>query len=205
MNIDNEILVKCPFCGKEKELMQITSSNSACTELWSDCKRISFVPTLSLIQKCPHCGKYYFLNEQKIRCGYRKCTDLGTLSYNDAKEAYKQLSIECASNKRKEVSLRMFYIHTYNDMYYRNNAVALPTNKEFTSFGIIISDIIPLFNILGFDNDILKAELLREAKCFDESLDVLSEHLKFRTQKDEVLYFHMSKLCIKGDNKVFRF
>lgn len=53
---------ECPYCQTVKELMSLVSGNTFSAEHWSDTKSIyPMLPTNSDVQKCPGCGKYYFL------------------------------------------------------------------------------------------------------------------------------------------------
>ena len=84
----NAEIVKCPYCGTEKELMTLLSGNTFGAEYWSDNKRIApMLPSVSPVQKCPNCGKYYF--ESKNRHGDSKNTSFerGELTFPEWKEA----------------------------------------------------------------------------------------------------------------------
>ena len=51
----------CPHCGSEKYVMAIASGNTFSGEIWSDSRRyFPMLPSYSPIQKCPHCGHYFF-------------------------------------------------------------------------------------------------------------------------------------------------
>ena len=50
-------------------------------------------PQLSFIQKCPHCGKYFFVDTARSRYDESKWSNLdtGELGYDESLEAYGQL------------------------------------------------------------------------------------------------------------------
>lgn len=57
---------ECPYCKAVKELMSLRSGNTFGGTHWSDTKRIyPMLPQNSDVQKCPKCGKYYFLADAK--------------------------------------------------------------------------------------------------------------------------------------------
>jgi ribosomal protein S27AE len=57
---------ECPYCGEVKELSSLRSGNTLRASHWSDTKSIyPMLPKNSEVQKCPGCGKYYFLADAK--------------------------------------------------------------------------------------------------------------------------------------------
>ena len=55
---------ECPYCKEVKELMSLRSGNTFGGTHWSDTKRIyPMLPQNSDVQKCPSCGKFYFLSD----------------------------------------------------------------------------------------------------------------------------------------------
>lgn len=89
-------ILTCPYCGTEKEVMSLASGNTFGEVIWSDNKRIApMLPEASYIQKCPHCGKYYIKERQKVKYGKELFSfELGLLTFPEMKEAFAQLSEE---------------------------------------------------------------------------------------------------------------
>jgi phage FluMu protein Com len=57
---------ECPHCKAVKELMSLVSGNTCGGVHWSDTKKeYPMLPQNSDVQKCPECGKYYFLADAK--------------------------------------------------------------------------------------------------------------------------------------------
>lgn len=55
---------ECPYCKAVKELMSLRSGNTIGGIHWSDSKNeYPMLPRNSEVQKCPECGKYYFLSD----------------------------------------------------------------------------------------------------------------------------------------------
>ena len=58
-------ILECPFCGEKKKVLSLLSGNTFGAEYWSDNKLIArMLPDVSLVQKCPNCGKYYVISMQ---------------------------------------------------------------------------------------------------------------------------------------------
>lgn len=165
-------IVKCPFCGAEKELLSLMSGNTFGARYWSDNKRDApMLPQVSFVQKCPKCSKYYILSRQKPRYadeGYS--FELGTLSFSEMKDAFIQLSNEGFDDIAEECKVRVLLLHTYNDCFYRNDTELQPSDAdiEFNQNNL-------LWLVENWAEDgIMKAELYREAGCMDKASEVLS-------------------------------
>lgn len=66
MIIGPSLRKECPYCGEVKELISLRSGNTFRATRWSDTKTIyPMLPKNSDVQKCPVCGKYYFLADAK--------------------------------------------------------------------------------------------------------------------------------------------
>ena len=122
MKLGNPLILTCPFCGKEKEIMSLVSGNTFDSELWSDNKQISpMLPEISYVQRCPYCGKYYIIRRQIVKYAKKgNCLEQGLLTFPEMKEAYSQLSEEGFIDEKEESNVRMMLHHAYNDYYYRN-------------------------------------------------------------------------------------
>ena len=84
------ILVDCPYCNETKALTRISSGNTFWGRYWSDTKNIfPMLPQISYVQKCHKCGKYFIPARLKARCG-EASSELGTLSWEEAKQAFSQ-------------------------------------------------------------------------------------------------------------------
>ena len=84
----------CPHCGGEKEVLSLMSANTFDGHQWSDTRsKYPMRPQLSFIQKCPHCGKYFFVDTARSRYDESKWSNLdtGELGYDESLEAYGQL------------------------------------------------------------------------------------------------------------------
>lgn len=196
----SQILI-CPHCGGEKQVMSLLSGNTYGAELWSDNKQIApMLPEVSLVQKCPHCGKYYFKSRQEVRYATDAySSEQGLLTFTEMKEAFIQLSDEGFRDNLEEINLRMMLFHSFNDFYYRSGSGAEVTPDDFEIFveqGRWLVD-----NCL--EEPLLKAEFLREIGDFEKANEILvsisdmDEYL--RNISSAILYRIRNK-----DKRVFR-
>jgi uncharacterized Zn-finger protein len=66
MTIGPPLKKECPYCGEIKKLLSLNSGNTFGGTHWSDTKsEYPMLPSVSDVQKCPGCGKYYFLQDAK--------------------------------------------------------------------------------------------------------------------------------------------
>ena len=202
---DNARIVKCPYCGKEKELMSLASGNTIGAEYWSDDKCIApMLPRVSPVQKCPNCGKYYFGYKQRYKEGTKWSFERGELSFLEWKDALSQFVYE---NVGKEDMLNVYIeiIHSYNDLYYRNGNKEKPREEDYEYFVIIVLALIKYYDWSSVEVPLLKAELYREVGKMKECCDVLNsispDNLK---DFEKRIYFDIKQRMENNDNKVFR-
>lgn len=64
------ICLNALIVAKKKEVLSLASGNTFRGKCWSDTKVFyPMLPTISHIQKCPSCGKYYFKTDVESRKG----------------------------------------------------------------------------------------------------------------------------------------
>lgn len=193
----NSRIITCPYCGEEKEIMSLVSGNTFGAKLWSDNKRIApMLPEISLVQKCPKCGKYYVTSRQEVKYAEEGwSSEKGLLSFPEMKDAYAQISSEGFENEKEEANIRMMLHHAFNDFYYRNN-----TDKDI----IVSEEDARIFKENGkwlienliYDN-VLKAEFYREIGDFTRA----SMTLEKAEAKDEFLKSIVDKIKMHIENK----
>lgn len=180
---------RCPYCGHVKKLSNIVSGNTSSGKSWSDTR--SFFPMLpqnSPVQKCPRCGKYYFLKDaEDAKRGNRlnnwlksllakdkiyppgydpflesgdDCNETGDLSFEEAKEAFYQL-YESASDERKFL-IRLLIVYAYNDGIREHRMYSDEKDRQF-----FIENCLAMTKMQQ-TNGTLKAELFREAGMFKQ-------------------------------------
>lgn len=217
MIIGKARIVKCPYCGAKKELMSLVSGNTLRAEYWSDNKMSApMLPQVSIVQKCPKCGKYYLYYKQKEEYGEDESFERGSdLSYGEWKEAYHQFCQESTTlDKSDWANVRMGLIHAYNDLITGRNDyipddfrdMLLSRERPVDAFvASVIGDFVREYDWSKEKNPLLKAELCREAGQFDKSMETL-QSIK-REELDDYergMYDDIKMRVEQKDIKVFR-
>ena len=200
----NAKIVKCPFCGERKELLNLASGNTFGAKHWSDQKMIApMLPRVSPVQKCPKCGKYYLEYKQPYKEGDDWSSERGELSYQEWKEAYEQFKADKSIKRDDMQIIRHHVIMAFNDEFYRygdNMAEA----REEAFFIEIINDYIAS-NKWNSQNMLFKAELYREAGAMTKCNEVLSQISSKSLKEFELKIYDMIKAKMtNGDKKVFQ-
>lgn len=200
----NAKIVKCPFCGAEKELMTLLSGNTIGAQYWSDNKRIApMLPSVSPVQKCPHCGKYYLEWKQPSK-EIKECSfERGEISFQEWREAYSQFVSEDLDRKTL-TDINFWTVQSYNDCFYRNHGNA-PTDDDFTFFKKMAQEFIDSFNWEPVKHPLLKAELYREMGEMDSCKATLDE-INFDELEDfeKYIFNEILKRMKSGDIRVFK-
>jgi hypothetical protein len=202
----NAEIVKCPYCGTEKELMTLVSGNTIGAEYWSDNKRIApMLPHVSPVQKCPNCGKYYF--EHKNRHGESEDTsfNLGELTFSEWREAFQQFQTEGVDDDEM-TNVRFWVVQSFNDYFYRNKFISnKPSDEDYQFFSEMAVDFIESFNWEPVKHPLLKAELYREAYHMNECREVL-ESIPYDELEDfeKSIFNDIKRRMDSNDNIVFK-
>lgn len=204
----NPRVLTCPKCKGQKEIMTLMSGNTFGATYWSDTKREApMLPKVSAVQKCPHCGYYYFANKQPYKTsdkGYS--SELGTLSFDDCKEALAQCLNESLKSE-DERTLRMYTLFAFNDKYYRHTKDAKPNDDskfkdDFLYFKDNALRLIELFE--GDDETVLfRAELYREIEMYKECLELI-DRVDEGNEHIAPIRNAIKEHAEMGDNPVFR-
>ena len=195
-------ILTCPYCGEKKKIMSLLSGNTFGAKLWSDNKKIApMLPEISLIQKCPECGKYYFRTRQEAVFSDDDDwgSDSGVLTFPEMKEAFMQLSEEGFVGANEERSARMMLHHAFNDYYYRNNSDGKPVNDD--DWSIFKENALWIIEHVITDG-VLKAEYYREIGMMEEALSIL-QNLTLTNEFVKKVAEEVAKRIKKNDRKVF--
>ena len=162
----------CPQCGTKKEILRYVSQNTNVQTIWSDNKAIGPMrPVVSFVQKCPCCGHYYLLSRQKPERGNKGSFEQGELNYEEMKDAWIQLKDMPDMTENEKLSILIMQVWAFNDEYTRYQCKTIPIEEQ-----TYIKEIIDLLLNMDMVDDLLRAELLREAGRFRESLDILDDY-----------------------------
>ena len=165
-------ILTCPKCGTKKEVHGYVSGCTFGQTVWSDNKTIPPLShKVSFVQKCPVCGHYYLLSRQKPEYSQNGSNEQGELSYKEMKEAWHMFKDMPDLTDNEMLSLLIMQVWAYNDEYTRHHGKSAPKEEQ-----VYIAKIIDLLLNLDMVDDLLRAELLREAGRFRESLDILDDY-----------------------------
>lgn len=183
MNPGPANVLSCPFCGGKKEVMSLISGNTCGATVWSDTRRdYPMLPEVSSIQKCPHCGKYYFIDQASSHYSddpeswRRSFMELGKLSYSELIEAKQQFDAMSLCKLQRWIINHQLFM-AYNDLFRRNpqDPESTPTDFDKKIYAQAIAELLD-----GIDQseeyELFHAELLRETGRFDEATEILLQH-----------------------------
>lgn len=200
-------ILSCPYCGGDKEVMSLVSGNTLGGTVWSDTRRdYPMLPEVSPIQQCPHCGKYYFIEQAKSRYSddreseMRSFGELGKLSFHQLVDAKKQMeSLSLTKMQRWILNHQIFM--AYNDSFRRKQEKhsCIPSNEDEYLYRQVITELLEGIN-QSDEYNLFHAELLREIGRFQEARDVLSRH---KSDDDEWVVNAMLRHIADEDTKPF--
>ncbi len=177
-------VVSCPYCGGRKELMSLISGNTFGGTVWSDTRRkYPMLPEVSPIQKCPHCGKYFFMEQAKgfpdskggsTENGYS--SELGTLNYSELIEAKTQMQHLTLTKMQRWILNHQLFM-AYNDKFRRFPEAFgnVPSDEDKETFVATVNELLEGID-KAKDYDLFHAELLREIGRFEDAKAILINH-----------------------------
>ena len=192
----------CPFCKWEKAVSEPLFGHSLGGTMWSDTKTVyPMMPEIAPVQRCPHCGKYYFAFNVESREGDENSDDQGNLTYEQIKEAVSQYS-QVELEQEDEITLRLLFVQIYNDTFQREGVAheAQPTAADKT---LLREQVMRLEQIWDDAEDLLRAELYRETGEFEQAtkiLDALTIDMPFT----EYMASRIRQLAESGQTQAFR-
>lgn len=175
------LILKCPHCGGEKEVVSLVSGNTCGATLWSDQRFFApMLPKVSAVQRCPHCGHYFFSYKQECNKHSNGFTlKTGYVNYSHMKKAMDEL-LKNDLEKVDEFNLRLLMAQSYNDWFYRfDKDNGIPEEDEVKFFNDNIMKLISGFPQRMKDGEFLKSDLLREAGEFEDALHTLPQKTDF--------------------------
>ncbi|MDE6638006.1 MAG: hypothetical protein K2K32_07210 [Muribaculaceae bacterium] len=183
MNPGPAKILSCPYCGGIKEVMSLLSGNTFRGTVWSDTRRhYPMLPEVSPIQKCPHCGKYYFIDQAKSEYAKKDesefpySRELGTLNYSELKEAKQQMQHLTLTKMQRWIINHLLFM-AYNDEFRRNQDTSCSNPSEYDKniFETTVQELLDWIDTSA-DYDLFHAELLRESGRFEEAREILTQH-----------------------------
>ena len=190
----------CSHCGGEKHVIKEPVTTTVCT-YWSDGKIDCCNDSqISYIQRCPHCGKYYYIIKNEARTGFGEAEDDGCLDIGEYAAICSNEALMSTYEPGMVASLFMQYVQQYNDVYRRygntDRRATYEQSKMFTKAVLFLTAYcrIPEVQI---------ADLYRQAGMFKKCIDYASDHVtKVKEEEREILDKAMY-LAIKGETSPF--
>ncbi len=168
---DKETILVCPHCGTEKAVLSLASGNTFGGCQWWDFKTdFPMLPHVSYVQKCACCNKYFMMNQARHKKGNSYSFEQGLLSYGEMREALAQMKDSLDGPDRKDLLLE--YVWAYNDAFQRGRMEGCPQPDEaqLEEFRTVIREFI---GTLPPESLFVHAEFLREARLFEEALEIV--------------------------------
>lgn len=200
-------ILSCPFCGGTKEVMSLVSGNTCGATVWSDTRRdYPMLPEVSPIQECPHCHKFYFIEQAKQEYSkdpnseMNSFMQLGKLTYPQLVRAKKQMETLSLVKMQRWILNHQIFM-AFNDSFRRESEkVAFPPREE--DIQIYKDTIAELLDGIdqSEDYELFHAELLRESGRFEEAKGVL---LKHKSEEDKWVVDAMLKHIEQTDTAPF--
>ncbi len=175
--------MSCPFCGGTKEVMSLVSGNTCGATVWSDTRRdYPMLPEVSPIQECPHCHKFYFIEQARHKYSddpeseMRSFGKLGKLTYEQLIRAKKQMEKILLVRMQRWILNHQIFM-AYNDCFRREpEKIAYPpTEEDVKIYRETIAELLDGID-QSEDYELFHAELLRESGRFEEAKEILHKH-----------------------------
>ena len=154
----------CPYCGGHKDKLELLCYYSNENIMWSDYRHLlPQVAVPSLVQKCPHCGKYYIIKASHVlikdTADFEFIDPVSWSYFRQSYDAYTKLEkdYEVDYNHR----LRMWC--AFNDEFRRRQNPPVPTEQDIQMFR---DNMLHLMEY--FQDPLEQAEMYREMGLFDE-------------------------------------
>lgn len=192
------LILSCPRCGGEKEVVSLKSGNTLGGTFWSDQRLFApMLPRVSTVQRCPHCGHYFFSYKQScVKHSNSSTLKTGYVDYPHMKEAMNDFLVS-NMDEADDFNLRLLMVQAYNDWFYRSNVDnGMPIEEEIMSFKDNIMKLIDTLPLRVKGRMYLKLDLLREAGLFDDAVKALPQ--KTVLNKNYHSFIDREVLAIKG-------
>jgi hypothetical protein len=171
---DKETILVCPHCGTDKAVLSLASGNTFGGRQWWNFKTdYPMLPHVSFVQKCPACNKYYMRNLTENKKGNKYSFDQGLLSYAEMMGAWAQMKDSLEGPERGNLLIE--YVWAYNDAFQREGIEREddgPDDEQMEEFRAVVRELV---GTLLPENRIVRAEFIREARFFEEAMDIV-EH-----------------------------
>ena len=201
MQIGPALIVECPNCKGDVELMSLLSGNTIDGKRWWDLKEdYPMLPRLSYVQYCRHCHRMFMLAEARRKgCGKKGTIATGPLFFGQYSTALRQMKDKLEGNLR--IQLYLEYIWAFNDNYQRENYRKLRPcpPEDLAEFQDAIREFVTFFPA---KNRLQLAEFLREAKLFDEAMAIVEAEGEQTDENYKAFESMIREKCLAQDSTV---
>ena len=158
MSVLNEDQRTCPYCGKRKDKFELLCYYNNEGILWSDYRHeLPQVAVPSLVQKCPHCGKYYITKVSHVLIEDTADFEfIDPVSWDYFKQSYAEYN-QLEKDNVVDYNHRLRILGAYNDEFSRTQKPHTPTEQDVQIFKDNMHHLMEYFS-----DPIDKAELYRE-------------------------------------------
>lgn len=196
----NSLILTCPHCKGEKEVLQLLSGNTVGGCQWSDMKTdFPMLPEVSMVQKCPHCGKYFLTalaEKHTAEDGFS--FEKGELNLDEAIEAYRQFQAEGIDGRYMTMA-RITLVWAANDRMARDEEPRTLNAQEQAELEECLKDLV---GAKGCDA-LAAAEFYRELGDFDRCIEVINGIHDSLEEGSKGIADKIREHAQAGDRKVF--
>lgn len=172
-------MVKCPNCGAEKAIINLTSWSKQNGHMWWDlCTNYPMMPDVSVVQLCPVCNKYFVLRTAEVHevedGPFIKGTH-GNLTMRQARNAWEQLHDSLKGQDLTDLALMC--LHRYNDFqcewpfdYKKKKKKEVRSAKDHLMAKEVVDVLIQNYKV---ENPLIYAEWLCNVGEFDRAKEIV--------------------------------
>lgn len=199
---DTTARLVCPECGEPIDKIDCYCYNHWDGGEYSDLRHEApqtMVP--SIMQHCPHCGKYFVMKEESLIIrDASKVNYIDPVDYPALKEGCKYYD-QLRGNRTLEYNQRMRFLWAYNDYFYRSGEEnRVPTEEDKQN---------AFSNVLGLQtyfHPLIHADLLRQAGKLDWAITQAKRVMaKMPADEDKSIGEYVLRLAEQGICAPFNF
>lgn len=216
------IVITCPHCGKEKELVQVRGGFLFRRFQWLDMRTATLPSSSPLykVQHCPHCGRYFLLHDgdyteievEKPLSLFGEVTDL--LSYEQTHEAWEQLRNQL--QQEDLATLALCCLQRYNDCFQWERWEEETKREKSAEDLLFVQEVVEVLinnlptestkrlmgNSLPAKSPLHCAEFIREAGEFERAMEILKALPYPSDTDDRRLYDMIKENCAQSSTLV---
>lgn len=193
----------CGHCKNEKRVRKMPYTGTMCT-YWSD-GRIEACNDwqISYMQRCPHCGNYYFVDINEAERGF------GSEPLDDGRVDIEEYAAVCSDREFMESLppevmsyLFMQYVQQYNDTYRRASQAEEEKKATYEQSRMFTEAVLFLTEFCRIP-EILIADLYRQAGMFRKCLEYAADNYNRIKEEDLETLDRTRLLAIQGKTAPF--